>query len=58
MAIDEFTCTARGERFEISKPMSQHHELEHHAAPPCPKCGETTTRLLPSLLGDMTLSSA
>jgi putative FmdB family regulatory protein len=57
MAIYEFECTACGERFEVSKAMSQHAELKRHA-PPCPKCGESTTRELAPLVGYKTPSSA
>jgi putative FmdB family regulatory protein len=56
MAIYEFECAACGERFEVSKAMSQHQELKQHA-PPCPKCGETKTRELTPLVGYKTPSS-
>ena len=56
MAMYDFECTACGERFEVSKAMSQHDELKQHA-PRCPKCGESKTRELAPLVGYKTPSS-
>jgi putative FmdB family regulatory protein len=50
MAIYEFECTACGESFEISRAMSQHEELKRQP-PPCPKCGQNTTRERAPLVG-------
>jgi putative FmdB family regulatory protein len=38
MAIYEFECSACGERFEVTRPMSE-HDLLKQEPPPCPKCG-------------------
>ena len=56
MAIYEFECTACGERFEVTRPMSQHEELKEKA-PTCPKCGKPTSRELAPLVGYKTPSS-
>jgi putative FmdB family regulatory protein len=50
MAIYQFECAACGERFDITKPMSQHEELKQHR-PSCPKCGNAETRELAPLIG-------
>jgi putative FmdB family regulatory protein len=56
MAIYEFECTACGERFEVSKAMSQHDQLKQRP-PACPKCGENKARELAPLVGYKTPSS-
>jgi putative FmdB family regulatory protein len=56
MAIYEFECTACGERFEVTKAMSQHDALKQHP-PACPKCGKTETHELAPLVGYKTPSS-
>jgi putative FmdB family regulatory protein len=56
MAIYEFECTACGERFEISKAMSQHDALKQQP-PACPKCGKQTTHELTPLVAYKTPSS-
>ena len=38
MAIYEFECSACGERFEVTRPMSE-HDLLKQEPPPCAKCG-------------------
>ena len=38
MAIYEFDCAACGERFEVSRPMSEHDRLKEQP-PSCPTCG-------------------
>jgi putative FmdB family regulatory protein len=38
MAIYEFECSACGELFEVTRPMSA-HDLLRQEPPPCPKCG-------------------
>jgi putative FmdB family regulatory protein len=56
MAIYEFECTACGERFEISKAMSQHDALKQQP-PACPKCGKQTTHEVTPLVAYKTPSS-
>jgi putative FmdB family regulatory protein len=56
MAIYEFECTACGERFEVSKAMSQHDQLKQQP-PACPKCGKSETHELAPLVGYKTPSS-
>jgi len=56
MAIYEFECTACGERFEVTRPMSEHEELRQQV-PACPKCGQTASRELAPLVGYKTPSS-
>jgi putative FmdB family regulatory protein len=56
MAIYEFECTACGERFEVSRAMSQHDELKHQP-PPCPRCGHSGTHEVAPLVGYKTPSS-
>jgi putative FmdB family regulatory protein len=56
MAIYEFECSACGERFEVTRPMSQHDELKEQA-PACPKCGQPAPRELAPLVGYKTPSS-
>ena len=43
MAIYEFECSACGERFEVTRPMSE-HDLLKQEPPPCPKCGAIGAR--------------
>jgi putative FmdB family regulatory protein len=57
MAIYQFECAACGERFDVTKPMSQHEELKEHR-PPCPKCGNPETRELAPLIGYKAPSSS
>jgi putative FmdB family regulatory protein len=56
MAIYEFECRACGERFEVTRPMSQHEELKEQV-PACPKCGQPAPRELAPLVGYKTPSS-
>jgi putative FmdB family regulatory protein len=42
MAIYEFDCAACGERFEVTRPMSEHDRLKQ-TPPACPKCGAVDT---------------
>jgi putative FmdB family regulatory protein len=42
MAIYEFDCAACGERFEVTRPMSEHEQLKQQL-PSCPKCGAANT---------------
>ena len=55
MAVYEFECTACGERFEVTRPMSEHDRLQEQA-PTCPKCGQARTRQLVSLFSCKTPS--
>ena len=56
MAVYEFECRACGQRFEVSKAMSEHDHLK--ADPPeCPRCGATDTHQLVSLFGCKTPAS-
>ena len=43
MAIHEFECSARGERFEVTRPMSE-HDLLKQEPPTCPKYGAIGAR--------------
>ena len=43
MAIYEFECSACGERFEVTRAMSE-HDLLKQESPPCPKCGASGAR--------------
>jgi putative FmdB family regulatory protein len=56
MAIYEFECVACGERFEVTRAMSQHEELKQHT-PACPKCGKAETREVAPLVGYKTPSN-
>ena len=47
MATYAFVCTACGEQFDVSRPMSQRAELDS-APPACPKCGTHDVRKLVS----------
>ncbi len=50
MAIYEFECLACGQRFEVTRPMSQHDHLKQNA-PVCPKCGKTDRHGVAPLVG-------
>jgi putative FmdB family regulatory protein len=56
MAIYEFECRACGERFEVTRAMSQHDELKQRP-PACPKCGNAETHEVAPLVGYKTPSS-
>src|ERR1700680_1114723 len=43
VAIYEFECSACGERFEVTRPMSE-HDLLKQVPPLCPKCGAIGAR--------------
>lgn len=48
MAVYEFECTSCGERFEVSRSITEHDRLKE-SPPPCPKCKKTETRQLVSM---------
>ena len=48
MATYAFACRACGEQFDVSRPMSARAELDK-SPPPCPKCGKTDVRMVPSM---------
>ena len=56
MAIYEFECWACGERFEVTRPMSE-HDLLKRESPPCPKCGASGARSLAPLINTKPPSS-
>jgi putative FmdB family regulatory protein len=48
MAVYEYECQACGNRFEVTRPMSQYDRLKSEP-PPCPACGKAETRQVVSL---------
>jgi len=56
MAIYEFECWACGERFEVTRPMSE-HDLLKRESPPCPKCGASGAHSLAPLINTKPPSS-
>lgn len=55
VAVYEFECARCGERFELTRPMSEHDKLREHT-PTCPKCGASDTHQLVSVFSCKTSS--